>query len=71
MIALLLPLQPYEHCAAAILSEKNTLLWCNHIFSQCFANPIDSFPGNVQQTPNLENIFEESCKKYGVTKVES
>lgn len=71
MIAVLLPLQPCKHCAAAILSEKNTLLWCNHFFFQHFANPKDPFPDNVQQTPNLENIFEESCKKYGVTKVES
>lgn len=43
MIAALLPLQPYKHCAAGILSEKNTLLWCNHIFFQRFANPVDSF----------------------------
>lgn len=71
MIAVLLPLQPYNHCAAAILSEKNTLLWCNHIFFQHFANPIHPFPDNVQQTPNLENIFEKSCKKYGMTKVKS
>lgn len=39
MIAVLLPLQPYKHCAAGILSEKNTLLWCNHISFPAFCKP--------------------------------
>lgn len=57
MIAVLLPLQPYKHCAAGILSEKNTLLWCNHISFPAFCKPNRLISWQCSADPQFGKYF--------------